>query len=127
MAEKRARGTPFKVGHPGGPGRPPLSPEVKEFRQMTAESLCESLKRYLDEPDEFIESIDLKKVSFHDAIMLKTLKNLRNKGDISKTDVLWTRMVGKPKETHSVTMSHDADPEVFEKMLSLLQNKSGDD
>ena len=86
----------FQIGNPGGPGRPPLPPEVKAARALTKVKLEATLNKFLHMNKE--ELADYK--NNPDATVLELMVHaITHKailsGDTQRLDFLLNRLIGK--------------------------------
>lgn len=97
---KHTGGKLFKPGESGNPnGRPPLSPEVKAIRKITAKSLEEIGDLILD--GNRVSLTQIAGSSTESAIRVayaRAALNAMAKGDLTQIEVILNRCVGKPKE-----------------------------
>lgn len=93
---KKTGGRDYKKGHKNpGPGRTPLSEEIREARELTKVTLLEALNKYLN-----LSYTELKKISSEgnkavsDMIVIRLLLHAAIKSDPSRINLVWDRVVG---------------------------------
>ncbi len=104
-------GRDFKVGNPGGPGRPPVPIELKEARKLNQVELELIMNKLMGLNVKELEDIKSASdttaiVAMIASIMIVALKT----GDQTRLDFLLNRLIGKVKEKveHSGTMTLEA-------------------
>jgi hypothetical protein len=92
-------GKDFAEGNPGGPGRPPISPEIKILRKLTVEKLEEIADLILagDRPTLQLLANSHTEPAIRVAYARAAL-NAMQKGDLQTIEMILARLVGKVKE-----------------------------
>lgn len=102
--EKRTIGTPFKLGNPGGPGRPKLPEEIKEARKFTAHEVEILFTRFIQMTREELAAVKTNPEStLLELIMHSIFTHGINKGDQVRLEFVLNRIIGKAPDKISVT------------------------
>ena len=98
MSRKPKKGD-FQVGNPGGPGKPPLPPELKEAQAYTRVQLISAITKYIVMPlsDLMVLAKD-NSLSAIDHMIMRIIINGIQKGDHQRMEVLLDRIQGKVKQ-----------------------------
>ncbi len=103
MAKKVGR--PFQKGNPGGPGRPPMDPELKKIQKVTRTEAELLLSKFMQMDIDELEAVlrDKKRKCVEHMIGRIVLMGIKN-GDHARLDFMLNRLIGKVKENieHSV-------------------------
>jgi hypothetical protein len=91
-----------------GPGRPPIPPEVKALRKLTAERLEEIGDLILDGNRSALGTIaaSMTEPAIR-VIYAKAALNAMIKGDVAVLELILNRVIGKPKDTLKLTGPND--------------------
>lgn len=97
--------TQFAPGNPGGPGRPPLDPVLKEAKRLTKNELEVIANKYLWMPlDQLVKAKDDPKLVTIESWLCAIIYKGRMTGEWSGFEWLAQRLVGKVKD--QVEVSH---------------------
>ena len=103
--KKKVVGRPFKKGKPGGPGRPPLAPELKGIPKLTKEQVEACIAKYqwmsLDELEVALK--DPKRSMLEHMVMSIIHKAVKH-GDQNRLEFLFNRTIGKVKDQVEVSL-----------------------
>lgn len=94
----------FKKGESGNPGgRPRLPDDLKTIQQLTADEYNRRIAKHLRmDRTELDAVLNNPATIIFDLIIAKTLQKSAEHGDINKAEYLFSRTLGKPKETMEV-------------------------
>lgn len=100
MPAKPPRGRPFEKGKSGNPkGRPPLSPELRAIKELTADEVKRTIAKYFRlskrEVEEILGDDSLPSI---DHLIASTICVAIKNGDISRAEYLFMRSLGKVTE-----------------------------
>jgi hypothetical protein len=121
---KKFGGKDFKKGNPGGPGRPPTSPELKAAKKLTAERFEECVHRLTamsrDDLNKFINSPAASNLE----IMIAGQIRAASQGKTTPISFLLDRTIGTVKHkldlNVSGSLSHDLQSMTEEQKDALL-------
>lgn len=99
MDRRNGGGRSFVKGHPGGPGRPPKSPEIKKMTAHTRQEIERVLNEALSLTHEELKELvkDPKTTVLHKMVYTICIKGIFL-GDPSRLDFILNRLIGKVKE-----------------------------
>lgn len=101
---KKTGGRDFKVGNDGGPGRPKLPQEEREFRNATKVEIIDEFKSLWSRSEDEINAIMIDPAC--PAIrkfMAKAIHKAMVTGDMDHIDKILNRVIGKVKEEIDLT------------------------
>ncbi len=100
----RGRGRPFPKGTSPNPGgRPPLCPELKAIKELTADEIKRTIAKYFRLPKRDVETIlQHDELPAIDHLIASTICVAIKNGDISRAEYLFMRSLGKVTEKMEV-------------------------
>lgn len=103
MPREKTKGS-FKVGHPGGPGRPKLPPEVHELKRINRAEVQKVLNEYLNLTREQLNKVtkDPEATSLQ-LFVISLITQGINKGDPVRLGFLFDQLIGKMTEKIEVS------------------------
>ena len=111
----------FKVGNGGGPGRPKLDPELKQYKTLPKDAYKHAIGRFMymsvEELQDFIQNIRTNKASVFESYMALVIAEGLKKKDHGVFEWLAQRSVGKVTEQIDVT--HD----MHSKLMEFIQQR----
>lgn len=122
MAKKKLKHEKqFKPGNRGGPGRPRLDPELKEYQTLPKDAFKHAIGRFMnmsvDELQDFIVNIRANKSSVFESYMAIVIAEGLKRKDHGVFEWLAQRSVGKMTEQIDVT--HD----MHSKLMEFIQQR----
>lgn len=103
-------GRDFKPGHPYAGGRPPLPPEVKEARKLTAAELIRELTRRLRNNKGELEAlIDNPETPMLTVIVCRVIKQAGDNGNIPSIELVLNRILGKVPDKVEIDGNDDSE------------------
>jgi hypothetical protein len=104
-AGKKLPGRPFKKGKPGGPGRPPMAPELKGIPRLTKEQVEACIAKYqwmgLDELEVAMKD---EKRSMLEHMIMSIIHKAVVQGDQGRMEFLLNRTIGKVKDITEIQL-----------------------
>ena len=97
MIQKSA--TLFKEGNPGGPGRPPLTEDLKSLKLATKDKLYRSFAKFGSLDKEQLQEIVPEKLTLLELGILKSFKNFVSTGDYNVIKYPLDQIIGRARES----------------------------
>ena len=119
---KKTGGRDFEKGHKSIGGRPKLTKEVKEFKELTTQKYLEILQKYLNLSLSELEDIYAKQkdLTIVENYVLSSLIKGSKKGDYDTLEKILNRVIGKPKENVKIEGDLEVKNELPEEYLRAI-------
>lgn len=97
---KKTGGRDFEPGHPGMGGRPPMTKEQKELKDLTTGKYIELLSKYMNLTVGELEQIRAtqKDLTILESYVLSCFLVGSKKGDYKTLELMLNRVIGKPEQ-----------------------------
>jgi len=129
---KKTGGRNFLVGKPGGPGRPPSIPELKEIPRITKDSFNRMVSKVLVQHRHNLKDILSDPSSTNlEVALAKIIDKMQVHGDYNRLDALLNRLIGPaPKQIEisgpdgePLAVNHAVLQLSTDELIQLYQNK----
>jgi hypothetical protein len=116
----------FQKGNKFGKGRPKVPDEVRGLKRLNQLEVELMLNEFLTKPvDELVEYSTNKSNPTLQVLVARILVEAIRKGDQTRLDFIFNRLIGKPLETSLVT--HEIKTSYHSKIMSMIDEFEGRD
>lgn len=117
----KSGGKNFQKGQPGGPGAPKLPEDIKQARKLNSIEAERILNKFLDlDLNQLVAFVNNKSNNVHELLVARILAEAIKKGDHSRLEWIYQRLLGKIKEKVEMDINNNLH---FE-LLSYFKNRS---